>query len=80
MKDRKLYEIIKCTCKVWRAGGIIEFDDFMFLKRKELGFDEIHLVTLLEKQIDLFNDFCPDDCIIVKYDMPKFEKVGALWL
>lgn len=80
MKDKKLYEIIKAICKVWRASGIIEYDDFTFLKRKTFCIDEIHLITLLEKQIDMFNEFCPEHYIISKYDDAEFEKVGELWL
>lgn len=77
MKDKKLYEIIKATCKVWRAGGIIEYDEFVFCILK---FERRNLEEQLENQIDMFNCYCPDDYMISKYDDAKFEKVGELWL
>ena len=76
---KKLYHIYKTETLVSRKCGLKEFEEFSFLVTDT--FIDV-LVLQLQKQIEMFNNFCPDDYEIVKYDEETtiFEKVGEIWL
>lgn len=82
MKDKKRYEIIYATCIVSRKGGIKEQKTFSFLYdiTQLIDFDlELCYDTKLKNAIEYYNEFCPEDFIIIKYEFAKFEKVGEIW-
>lgn len=87
MKDKKKYGIFKATCTVSRLGGIKEKDEFallydwttmLVLSVNSFLTDDLN--KLLQKQIDFFNEFCPNDWQIIKYEDAEFEQVGEIWL
>ena len=84
--NKKLYEIIKCFCKVVRRNGIVEIDEFCVLIEKEFEDCEIeHKIYIsLGNAISMYNDFCPEGYQIISFDEtvcnPNNEKVGELWL
>ena len=84
---KKLYQIIKAKCIVSRKGGIKEMETFSFL------YDLSYILTfhidtllkddyliLLKKQIDFYNEFCPEDYVILNFENEEFEQVGEIWL
>lgn len=79
MKDKKLYKIIKADCIVSRKCGIKEPETFSFLANAYIYTKKVYNI-LLSKQIDLYNEFCPEDYVITKFENESFEKVGEIWL
>lgn len=77
MKNKNLYQIIKAKCIVSRKGGIKEMETFSFLANTE---NILNANILLSKQIDFYNEFCPEDYVITKFENESFEKVGEIWL
>lgn len=85
MKNKKLYQIIKVKCIVSRKCGIKEMETFSFLVNTEMilysnFYKENSYKILLSKQIDFYNEFCPEDYDITKFENEKFEQVGEIWL
>lgn len=85
MKNKKLYQIVKAKCIVSRNGGIKEIEEFSFLfNDKDCHRLVVNVYNLLkvclQKQIDFYNAFCPEDYVISKFENEKFEQVGELWL
>ena len=76
---KKLYQIIKAKCIVSRKGGIKEMETFSFLA-SEYIYAKTTYNILLSKQIDFYNEFCPEDYIITKFENESFETVGEIWL
>lgn len=74
---KKLYQIIKADCIVSRKGGIKEMETFSFLANTE---NILNANILLSKQIDIYNEFCPEDYVITKFGNGSFETVGEIWL
>ena len=85
--NKKKYAIIKATCIVSRKDGIKTNETFSFL------YDLTYILTfhidtllkddylnMLKKQIDFYNEFCPEDYIITKFENESFETVGEIWL
>ena len=77
---KKLYQIIKAKCIVSRKGGIKEMETFSFLVNAEIRIYANIYKILLSKQIDFYNEFCPEDYIITKSENESFEQVGEIWL
>ena len=76
---KKRYSIYHVNAIVSRNCGIKEQDSFSFL----IGnmFDvSTQIVKEFEKQIKLYNEFCPNDYFICKYENLEIEKVGEFWL
>ena len=85
--NKKKYAIIKATCIVTRKDGIITNETFSFLYDQsfilEFNIDTLSkgdYFNLLKKQIDLYNEFCPEDYVILNFKNEEFEKVGEIWL
>ena len=76
---KKLYQIIKAKCIVSHKCGIKEMETFSFLANAYIYAKTAYKI-LLSKQIDFYNDFCPEDYIITKFENEEFEQVGELWL
>lgn len=76
-ENKKLYQIIKAKCIVSRKCGIKEMETFSFLANTEFIFD---INILLSKQIDFYNEFCPEDYVITKFENESFETVGEICL
>ena len=76
---KKLYQIIKVNCIVSRKCGIKELDTFSFLANEYI-YPKQAFNILLSKQIDLYNEFCPEDYTITKFENESFETVGEIWL
>ena len=74
---KKLYKIIKADCIVSRKGGIKEMETFSFLANTE---NILNANILLSKQIDFYNELCPEDYVITKFENESFETVGEIWL
>ena len=85
--NKKKYAIIKATCNVTRKYGIITNETFSFL------YDWSFILTfniytslkgdylnLLKKQIDFYNELCPEDYVILNFENEEFEQVGEIWL
>ena len=77
MKDKKLYQIIKAKCIVSRKCGIKEMETFSFLVNI---YTKSAYNILLSKEIDFYNEFCPEDYVILNFINEEFEKVGEIWL
>lgn len=83
MKDKK-YTIVKAKCIVSRKCGLKEIDEFSFL----VSFGVFQkcanvynaLKYCLQKQINMYNEFCFDEYTIVKFENADFKQVGELWL
>ena len=85
--NKKKYAIIKATCIVSRKDGIKTNETFSFLYDLtyllRFHIDTLSKVDyniLLKKQIDFYNEFCPEDYIITKFENESFETVGEIWL
>ena len=77
---KKLYQIIKAKCIVSRKGGIKEMETFSFLVNTEIRiYANIYKISL-SNQIDFYNEFCPEDYIITKFENESFETLGEIWL
>lgn len=76
---KKLYQIIKANCIVSRKCGIKETDTFSFLADAYIYTKQTYNI-LLSKQIDFYNEFCPEDYEITKFENESFETVGEIWL
>ena len=76
---KKLYQIIKANCIVSRKCGIKEPDTFSFLADAYIYTKQSYNI-LLSKQIDFYNEFCPEDYEITKFENESFETVGEIWL
>ena len=76
---KKLYQIIKVNCIVSRKCGIKELDTFSFLADAYIYTKQSYNI-LLSKQIDFYNEFCPEDYEITKFENESFETVGEIWL
>ena len=76
---KKLYQIIKVNCIVSRKCGIKENDTFSFLADAYIYTKQSYNI-LLSKQIDFYNEFCPEDYEITKFENESFETVGEIWL
>lgn len=77
---KKLYQIIKAKCIVSRKGGIKEMETFSFLANTEIRIYANIYKILLSNQIDFYNEFCPEDNVITKFENESFETVGEIWL
>ena len=87
MKNKKLYQIIKADCIVIRKGGIKEIETFSFIYdinfylHKTVGISISGIYKeLLDKQIQFYNEYCPDDFVIKKYEVNEFIVGGEIWL
>ena len=85
--NKKKYAIIKATCIVTRKDGIKTNETFSFLYDCSfiLTFNIDNLskgdyLNLLKKHIDFYNEFCPEDYVILNFINEEFEKVGEIWL
>lgn len=83
--NKTQYSIINSYCIVYRKGGIREYDNFSFLvdktyfiNSKSASYDILE--QKLKSQIDFYNQFCPEDDKIIKFEDANFEKTGELWL
>ena len=76
---KKLYQIIKAKCIVSHKCGIKEMETFSFLANAYI-YTKTAYNILLSKQIDFYNEFCPEDYIITKFENESFETVGEIWL
>ena len=76
---KKLYQIIKAKCIVSRICGIKEMETFSFLADAYVYTKQAYKI-LLSKQIDFYNEFCPEDYDITKFEDESFETVGEIWL
>ena len=85
--NKKKYAIIKATCIVSRKDGIKTNETFSFLYDwtyiltfhiDTLLKDDYHI--LLKQQIDFYNEFCPEDYVILNFENEEFEQVGEIWL
>lgn len=79
MKDKKRYEIITADCIVSHKCGIKEHETFSFLSYVDI-YTKTAYKILLSNQIDFYNEFCPEDYEITKFENENFEKVGEIWL
>ena len=80
---KKLYQIIKAKCIVSRKDGIKEMETFSFLYDCSFNIDNLSkgdYLNLLKKHIDFYNEFCPEDYVILNFINEEFEKVGEIWL
>ena len=77
---KKLYQIIKAKCIVSRKGDIKQMETFSFLVNTKIRIYANIYKILLSKQIDFYNEFCPEDYIITKFENESFETVGEIWL
>ena len=79
--SKKKYAIIKATCIVSRKDGIKTNETFSFLANAYIYlYSKSAYNILLSKQIDFYNEFCPEDYIITKFENESFETVGEIWL
>ena len=78
-ENKKLYQIIKAKCIVSRKCGIKEIETFSFLVDAYVYTKKSYYI-LLSKQIDFYNDFCPEDYKITKVENESFETVCEIWL
>ena len=84
MKDKKKYAIIKATCIASRKDGLKTNETFSFLYDcSYFNFDTLlkdDYISMLKKQIDFYNEFCPEDYVITKFEDADFQWVGEIWL
>ena len=81
--NKKEYAIIKATCIVTRKDGIKTNETFSFLYDWSFNIDTLlkdDYLNLLKKQIDFYNEFCPEDYVILNFENEEFEQVGEIWL
>ena len=76
---KKLYQIIKAKCIVSRKCGIKEMETFSFLVDAYVYTKQAYKI-LLSNQIDFYNEFCPEDYDITKFEDESFETVGEICL
>ena len=82
---KKRYIIYHASVLVTRRCGVKEIDTFSFIIQQDEFSGEIEhkMIIELNNQIELFNDFCPEDMQIIycdETDQCSFEKVGEIWL
>ena len=81
---KKRYSLYHVTTIVKRECGIKEQETFAFIINIELGENaDKKIFAEMNKQIEMYNEFCPDDMKIAGYfelEKMEIERVGEIWL